>query len=83
MTGDILAAAALVAPGAVLGCISLVGHHHARRRDEAEAAIVATYQPDPPTPEPPPKGRIKGPRQTAPARLATVIGFPTHRRTAA
>ncbi|MFI0764625.1 hypothetical protein ACH4TQ_06825 [Streptomyces sp. NPDC021218] len=85
MTPELITAAALMAPGAILGPVCLAGHRRARRRDAIEAAVCAAYRPGPPDegPEPPPKGRMKGKPQAAPARLARVIDFPANRRNAA
>ncbi|KAF4408748.1 hypothetical protein [Streptomyces lycii] len=83
MSADLIAAAVLIAPAAIAGPVCVAGHRRARRRDEAEAAACAAFQPVPEAPEPPPAGRVKAPRQPAPKPLATVLDFPTHRRNAA
>jgi hypothetical protein len=84
MSPDLIAAAILFGPGAVIGPVCIAGHLRARRLAAAEAAVCAEYRPTTPrSPEPPPKGRMKATPQPAPAPLATVIDFPTHRRNAA
>ncbi|WP_431774300.1 hypothetical protein [Streptomyces cucumeris] len=84
MSPDLIAIAVLLAPGGLLGPVCLAGHRRARTRDQAEAAVCAAFRPTgAPAPEPPPKGRVKATPQHPHERLATVIGFPSHRRNAA
>ncbi|MEU7061626.1 hypothetical protein [Streptomyces sp. NPDC046197] len=80
MSPDAIAAAVLFGPGAIIGAVCLAGHRAARRHEDAALAACASYRPPEPSPEPPPKGRIKGPAQPGPARLANVIDFPSRRR---
>lgn len=79
MNADLIAAAVLMAPGVVAGAVCLTGHHINRRHLDAAAAVCAEFRPTDPSPEPPPKGRIKAPRQTAPRPLTNVIDLPTRR----
>ncbi|MFK4223408.1 hypothetical protein [Streptomyces sp. NPDC019890] len=82
MSAELIAAAVLFAPAAVIGPVCLAGHLLSRRHDNTLAAVCAEFRPTTPeAPLPPPKGRMKAPRQPAPAPLANVIDFP-HRNAA-
>ncbi|MFE0275703.1 hypothetical protein ACFWZY_26930 [Streptomyces sp. NPDC058992] len=85
MNAGLIAAAVLMGPGAVVGTVFLAGHRASRRADDALAAALAAHRATQPTgTEPPPNGRETVPQPMAePARLATVIDFPTQRRNAA
>ena len=84
MNAELITAAVLFGPAAIVGPVCLIGHRISRRHDETVASVVAEFRPTETTePEPPPKGRIKAPRQTAPAPLANVLDFPARRRDAA
>ncbi|WP_433572840.1 hypothetical protein [Streptomyces sp. CA-251247] len=84
MNSELITATVLFGPAAIVGPVCLIGHRITRRHDETVASVVAGFRPTETTePEPPPKGRIKAPRQTAPAPVATVIDFAARRRDAA
>ncbi|WP_327680184.1 hypothetical protein [Streptomyces sp. NBC_00467] len=84
MNAELIAAAVLFGPAAIVGPVCLIGHRISRAQDAMVASIVAEFRPTETTePEPPPKGRIKAPRQTPPAPLANVLDFPARRRDAA
>ncbi|MFD5428128.1 hypothetical protein [Streptomyces sp. NPDC127084] len=85
MNAELITAGVLFIPAAVLITVCLAGHRRARRADDALAAVFAEFRATEPTgTEPPPHDREIVPQPAAePARLATVIDFPTWRRNAA
>ncbi|MFD5424559.1 hypothetical protein [Streptomyces sp. NPDC127084] len=85
MNAELITAGVLFTPAAVLITVCLAGHLRARRADDALAAALAAHRATQPTgTEPPPNCRETAPEPAAePARLATVIDFPTRHRNAA
>ncbi|MGW7364638.1 hypothetical protein ACWGI8_14710 [Streptomyces sp. NPDC054841] len=85
MNAQLITAAALLTPGAVVTAVCLAGHRLSRRADDALAVALAAHRATEPTgTEPPPTGREEAPQpRPEPARLATVIDFPVRRRDAA
>ncbi|UUN27673.1 hypothetical protein [Streptomyces sp. FIT100] len=85
MNAEIITAAVLFTPAAVVGTVFLAGHRLSRRADDALAAALADHRATEPTGTQPPDGREAAPQPTAEPvpRLATVIDFPTRRRDAA
>ncbi|MFJ6633330.1 hypothetical protein ACIQMR_18355 [Streptomyces sp. NPDC091376] len=84
MNAELIVAGVLFTPAAVAGTVFLAGHRVSRRADDALAAALAAHRATQPTGTQPPNGRETAPQPAAePARLATVIDFPTRRRNAA
>lgn len=84
MNADLIAAAILATPAAVVGSICLAGHRASRLADDELAVALAAHRTPQPTGTEPPDGREAAPQPAAePARLATVIDFPNGRRSAA
>ncbi|WP_420035085.1 hypothetical protein ACN2WE_24080 [Streptomyces sp. cg28] len=80
MTGDLIAAAILVAPGAVFAAVTLTGHARARRADDALAYALMTY-PGPNGPGGPGPGEPQPVPESTGTPSAVVIDFMNHRRT--
>ncbi|MEV8476554.1 hypothetical protein [Streptomyces sp. NPDC051173] len=83
MNPDLIAAAVLMGPAAILAPVCIAGHLRQARHDATAAAVLATYQPQPAAPPEPPHGGGEplAAHHALPAdRLATVTHLDTRRR---
>ncbi|MEU1115095.1 MULTISPECIES: hypothetical protein [unclassified Streptomyces] len=80
MSGDLVAAALLAAPGLLFGAVTLTGHAVARRRDATLAAVAAAPRGGP-RPPGDPHPRPEHDAEAGP--LAVVIDLDKRRRTPA
>ncbi|MGW2370290.1 hypothetical protein ACWCZ5_32660 [Streptomyces sp. NPDC001667] len=85
MSPDLIAAAVLMGPAAILAPVCIAGHLRQARHDATAAAVLAAYRPVQPDSPGPPHGGGEPLTADAPdvGRLATVTHLDTHRRTAA
>ncbi|MFI1183361.1 hypothetical protein ACH4UT_27960 [Streptomyces sp. NPDC020799] len=79
MSPDLIAAAVLIGPAAILAPVCLTGHLRQARHDAAAAAVLAAYHPAPPAPPDPPRGGGEPLPALPGERLATVTHLDTRR----
>ncbi|MFI1465649.1 hypothetical protein [Streptomyces wuyuanensis] len=82
MSAEIITAAVMATPAALMGAVCLAGHRLSRRADDALAAALDAHAASV-SPQPPNGGETLTPCAAEPAQLATVIDFPARRRDAA